>query len=336
MYRSVVAAAMTDHSRVRVVHLDPDGFADLDTERRLFERAFDDVRFAETPASGEEIGSRVDDADVLLTHYATVPAAAMAATGCSVVARYATGVDGIDVEAATERGVAVTNVPTYCDEEVGEHVLAMALSLLRSLPEGDARTAAGDWDWRALRPRTARECTFGCFAFGRKAAAAADRADAVGFDVIAHDPYVPDADLRSAGVDPVGFEELLAESDVLSLHAPLTEETEGRFDAAALDRLPDGAVLINTARGGLVDEAALLDALETGPLAGAGLDVLATEPPRRDNPLLDREDTIVTPHAAWYSEGALERVRERGTGNAIAALRGEAVEGVVNPAALAE
>lgn len=323
---------MREQQPVHIVHLDPNGFATLDVERTLLERELDDIVFEEISASGFAVAERVDSADILLTHYASVPVAALDATGCSVVARYATGVDGIDVEAATERGVAVTNVPTYCDSEVGEHVVALALSLLRSLPQGDAQTATGEWDWREIqRPRTAQGLTFGCYAFGKKAEAAADRAAALGFDVIAHDPYVDDSELDEAGVSPVSFDELIAASDVLSLHAPLTPETEGVIDAAQLERLPDHALLINTARGGLVDEPALVAALDDGTIAGAGLDVLATEPPRADNPLLGRSDTIVTPHSAWYSDEALERVRTQGTLHAVAALRGDVGEGVVNP-----
>jgi D-3-phosphoglycerate dehydrogenase len=330
----VRAGDMPIQRPIRVVHLDPEGFTDLDTERTIFQRELDSVIFEEVDASGESIGERVGEADVLLTHYATVPAEAMDSTGCSVIARYSTGVDGINVAAATDHGVAVTNVPTYCDEEVGEHVIALAISLVRSLPHADAHTATGGWEWQSLqRPRTAADLTFGCFAFGRKAMAAADRAAALGFEVIAHDPYIDERDIREAGVKPVTFEELLERSDVLSLHAPLTDETKGLFDADVLGCLPEDAILINTARGGLVDEGALVEALEDGPLSGAGLDVLAMEPPRSDNPLLDRDDTIVTPHTAWYSDGALKRVRTRGSENATAALQDEIVDGVVNPEA---
>ncbi|WP_375137285.1 MULTISPECIES: NAD(P)-dependent oxidoreductase [Halostella] len=176
--------------------------------------------------------------------------------------------------------------------------------------------------------------TFGCFAFGRKAAAAADRAATLGFNVVAHDPYVDDSDLRSRGIEPVSFDDLIGRSDVLSLHAPLTEETEGVINADQFERLPEDAILINTARGEIVDEDDLVEALDKGTLSGAGLDVLAVEPPQSENPLLGRDDTIVTPHAAWYSDEALERVRNRGTKNAIAALRGEATEGIVNPDSL--
>jgi D-3-phosphoglycerate dehydrogenase len=149
-----------------------------------------------------------------------------------------------------------------------------------------------------------------------------------------HDLRPSEEEIRDAKAEPVSFDELVEGSDVLSLNAPLTPETEARFDASVFDRMPEGSVLINTALGRLVDEAALVDALDDGPLGGARLDVLATEPPEPDNPLLHHPDTIVTPHAAWYSPGAVEQGSCRGSEIAAAAYRGEAVDGVVNPAAL--
>jgi len=325
---------MSSQNSVRVVHIDPGGFDDVTVERELFEQELDAVDFDAVDAEGEAIAEEVGRADVLLTHYAAVPEVVLDATGCSVVASYSTGVDNVDVDAATERGVAVTNVPEYCNEEVGEHTVTLALALLRGLPQYDAQTAAGGWDWSAVAPvRTAADLTFGFFAFGKKAGAAAERATALGFDVIAHDPYLSDEEVRAADAEPVSFDELVERSDVLSLHAPLTSETEALFDGDIFDRMPSNAVLINTARGQLVDEAALVDALDDGSLFGAALDVLAAEPPAEDNPLLDRSDTIVTPHAAWFSQGAVDRVRRRGTRIAAAAFRGEAVDGVVNPEA---
>jgi D-3-phosphoglycerate dehydrogenase len=326
---------MSSETPVRIVHIDPNGFSDVEIERSTLEAELGSITFETVDTSGEEIGEVVDAADILLTHYAAVPASAMDATGCSVITCYATGVDNVDVEAATERGIAVTNVPKYCDEEVGEHIVTLALALLRGLPQYEAHTADGGWDWRAADSvRTATTQTLGFFAFGRKARHAAAKADAFGFDVVAHDPYLSEEEIRDAGAEPVSFDELVEGSDVLSLNAPLTPETEERFDASVFERMPEGSILINTARGKLVDEDALLAALDDGPLRGAGLDVLATEPPAPDNPLLHHPDTIVTPHAAWFSPGAVERVRRRGSQIAAAAYRGEAVDGVVNPEAL--
>lgn len=326
---------MASENDVRVVHIDPGGFDDVRIERSTVAAELGSVTFETVDTSGGAIAEDVGAADIILTHYAAVPASAMDATGCSVVTCYATGVDNVDVEAATERGIPVTNVPKYCDEEVGEHIVTLTLALRRGLPKYEAHTGNGGWDWRAADAvHTASTQTLGFFAFGRKARVAASKADAFGFDIVAHDPYLSPEEIRDAGAEPVSFDELVEESDVLSLNAPLTPETEARFDASVFDRMPEGSILINTARGKLIDESALLDALDDGPLSGAGLDVLATEPPESDNPLLQHSDTIVTPHAAWYSPGAVERVRRRGSQIAAAAYEGDAVDGVVNPEAL--
>ena len=326
---------MASDRGVRIVHIDPDGFEDVTIEQSTLSAELGSITFETVDTSGETIAKDVGAADIILTHYAAVPASAMDATGCSVVTCYATGVDNVDVEAATERGIAVTNVPKYCDEEVGEHIVTLALALRRGLPQYETHTEDGGWDWRAADAvHTASTQTVGFFAFGRKARVAASKADTFGFDVVAHDPYLSEEAVRDAGAEPVSFDELVEGSDILSLNAPLTPETEARFDASVFDRMPEGSVLINTARGRLVDEAALIDALDDGPLSGAGLDVLATEPPEPDNPLLHHPDTIVTPHAAWYSPGAVEQVRRRGSEIAAAAYGGDAVDGVVNPAAL--
>ncbi|MFB6220925.1 MAG: C-terminal binding protein [Halolamina sp.] len=310
---------------VRIRHFAPDYFGDVRLEREVFERELGNVTML---TAGSVDGS----AEILATFGSPVDGDLLEETGCSVVASYTTGVDHVDVEVATERGVRVCRVPEYCDREVGEHVLATTLALTRGLPQYDAETAAGGWDWTVANPlRTFDELTIGLLAFGRKARVVANLAAPLGFEVVAHDPYVDDEEIVAAGVEPVGFGELVERADVLSLHAPLTRETRGIIDADALGQLPDGAVLVNAARGELVDESALVDALENGSLAGAGLDVFDKEPPGRDNPLRTREDVIVTPHVAWNSEGAKERVRIRGSEIAAAAYRGEAVDGVVNP-----
>jgi len=323
---------MTDS--IRAVHLDPEVFGDATEELAVFRRTFDDAT-VELLWDADDVAGRLDRADVLATAGSPVTAETMDAADPAVVAVYQTGVDNVDVAAATERGIAVTRVPEYCNREVGEHTFTLAVALLRGLPRYAAETEGGGWDWRVANPLyTWDELAFGFLAFGRKARATADLASAVGFDLLAHDPYMDDEEVRAAGATPVSFEDLLAGSDVLSVHAPLTPETEGMLDAGAFARMPENAVLVNTSRGAVVDEAALVDALDDGPLAGAGLDVLAEEPPDPDHPLLGRDDVIVTPHAAWNSEGAAKRLRVRGTEIAVAAYQGRAVEGVVNPEVL--
>jgi D-3-phosphoglycerate dehydrogenase len=319
---------------VHMLHLAPGYFDDVETERTVLSRAFDDVRIYEH--GGDLAASLTDpvEVDVIATFDTPVDRELLEATDASVVAVYATGIDWVDVEAASELGVAVTRVPEYCDREVGEHVLSLALALLRGLPQYDAATSRRDWDWSIANPlRAFSELTFGFLAFGRKARSAAALAGPLGFDLVAHDPYVDDADIRAEGVTPVGMDTLLERADVLSVHLPLTDETESLLNEDAFDRLPDGAVLVNAGRGAVINETALLQALEEGSLAAAGLDVLAEEPPDSGNPLLGRTDTIVTPHVAWNSEEAIERVRARGTEYAIGALRGERSEAVVNPCA---
>lgn len=320
---------------VRVVHLDADGFGDVSVERAAFEAAFDDVTFDVLDDDGGDLAGAVGRADVLLTHYTEIDAAAMAAIRPEVIVRYATGFDGIDLEAATRLGIRVTRVPEYCDAEVADHVLALALALWRRLPQYDAHVARGGWEWRHAAPgRRFADATFGFLGFGRKARAAAQRARALGCGLLAYDPHLDAARIAEWGAEPVALDDLFRRADVLSIHAPLTPDTERLVDARALGLLPRGAIVVNTARGRIVDEAALAAALDAGHLAGAGLDVLSEEPPPADHPLLGRDDIIVTPHAAWYSEQAERQCRELGTRFAIEALRGLESEGLVNPEAL--
>lgn len=321
---------MTDG--VRVVHLGPEVFRDVEEETTVFERAFEDVSVELLWEDGTDDLDQLGPIDFLLTAGSPVGAEMMDVADPAVIAVYQTGFDNVDVAAATERGIAVTRVPKYCDREVGEHTLTLALALLRGLPKYSAETRNGGWDWRVANPLyTWDQLTFGFLAFGRKARATATLASALDFDLLAYDPYLDDDEIRDAGPTPVGFESLLAETDVLSVHVPLTPETEGIIDGEAFSRMKDGAVIVNTSRGGVIDEPALVDSLENGPLAGAALDVLAEEPPESDHPLLHRDDVIVTPHAAWNSEGAAQRLRRQGTEKAIAAYRGQKVDGVVNP-----
>lgn len=325
------------HDRpIRVVHIDPAGFGDVTVERAVFEAAFPDVIFDSMEVEPEDLATAVGKADVLLAHYKRIDRPALDAIAPSVVVYYATGVDGIDLDLATARGIGVTNVPTYCDHEVADHVLAMALALLRGLPQYDADAGRGGWNWRLVAPRRRfADCTFGFLGFGRKARATAERAMALGCRALAHDPHMSADAVTAAGAEPVDFDTLFRGSDVLSIHVPLTDQTERMVDARALALLPAGAVVVNSARGAVLDEPALVAALDSGQLGGAGLDVLTREPPDPDHPLLGRDDVIVTPHAAWYSVDAEQRVRELGSHYGIAVYRGEACAGLVNPEALA-
>ncbi|GAB6879723.1 C-terminal binding protein [Halorubrum gandharaense] len=281
-------------------------------------------------------GPDAEPAAAVVTDIKTpVPAAAVDALDLDIVVRSAVGVGNIDVAAADEHGAVVANVPGYCTDEVATHAVGLLLDCLRSLKPYDDAVADGDWSWQDGRPiRRLRGATVGLVSFGPIARRAAEQLSGFGVELLAYDPYV-DADEMAAatadGVEKVGFDELFARADHVSVHAPLTEETRGMVDADALAALAPDSVLVNTGRGPVVDEDALLSALEDDDgLKAAGLDVLAEEPPD-DNPLVGRPDTVVTPHAAWYSEDAREEVNRRGADAVAAVLNGEVPDDRVDP-----
>lgn len=224
-----------------------------------------------------------------------------------IIGRAGVGLDAIDLDAARERGIGVFHTPDYCVDEVATHTLALALAMNRKLVQGDAVVRA-DWsDWRALAPvLPLAEQTVGIVGVGRIGQAVAARFAPFVRELLAYDPW---SDAELPGVRRVGeLGELLAGSDVVSLHLPLTDDTRAMIDAPALARMKPSALLVNVSRGGLIDEAALAQALHDGALAGAGLDVLGTEPPLADHPLLNAPNVLLSPHFAWYSTGSEKRV----------------------------
>ncbi|MEF8852709.1 MAG: C-terminal binding protein [Haloarculaceae archaeon] len=248
-----------------------------------------------------------------------------------VVARAGVGIDNIDVGAAAERGVVVTNVPDYCTDEVATHTVAFALACARSLGQYDRDVRAGGWDFRAGgEVHRVQGATVGFLSFGPIARRV--REQLRGFDVtaLAHDPYVDAGEMADHDVEKVPYEGLLDRSAVLSVNAPLTDETRNMVDADAFARLPDHAVVVNTGRGGVVDEDALVAALDAGEIAAAGLDVLAEEPPT-DSPLFDRDDVFLSPHAAWYSVEARRDLNESVAANLRAVANGETPPDRIDP-----
>jgi D-3-phosphoglycerate dehydrogenase len=219
------------------------------------------------------------------------------------------GVDTIDVEAATRLGIAVANVGNYCADDVAEHALALALSLVRRLPLADSQVRSGQWDRRAVAPvRRFTSLTLGVIGCGAIGSSLAKRWLALGGRVVAYDPYnEPPAGVEAAE----SLEALLPLADVLSLHTGLTEETRGMIGAEQLALLPEGAVFVNASRGEVVDSAALVEALGSQRLGGAGLDVWDPEPIPADSPVLSLPNVVVTPHYAGYSEESFDDLRER-------------------------
>ena len=256
----------------------------------------------------------------ILTCWAPVSAAAIAKTApLRVVARMGVGLDNIAVTAATERGVLVTNVPDYCVEEVSDHAVALVLAWTRGLVAADREVRAGRWDPAGARPRRLSTLTCGVVGFGRIGRATAGKLSALGARVVVSDPHPP-AD--TGGVPFFGLDELLARSNVVVLHAPLTDGTRHLIGPRELALMPSGALLVNVSRGGLVDTAAVVASLQAGHLGGAGLDVLEEEPSVPAE-LLAHPCVVITPHIAFSSDASVAELRRSAAQEVVRVLRGE-------------
>jgi D-3-phosphoglycerate dehydrogenase / 2-oxoglutarate reductase len=248
-----------------------------------------------------------------------------------VVATCSVGFDHVDVDGAQRRGVWVCNVPDYCVEEVADHALALVLSLLRGVVVLDREVRAGGWDWKAAGElRRIRGTRLGVVGLGRTGRALVERASALGFEVWGTDPALADDGIAAVGARPAPLRELLAACQAVSLHVALTPETERLVGAEELALMPDGAVLVDTARPQLVDLEALRRELESGRLGGAALDVIPVEPPTAEHPAPAWPRLIVTPHVAWYSAEAEEACYKRAVLSVRAVLEGRVPDGAVN------
>jgi D-3-phosphoglycerate dehydrogenase / 2-oxoglutarate reductase len=276
------------------------------------------------PWSGDDVVALVSFAPVTGEDLDRLPA-------LRVVSTPSVGFDHVDVGAATARGIWVCNVPDYCIEEMADHALALLLALVRGVVELDRDVRVGAWDYEAAGPlRRIGDVRLGVIGFGRIGRALADRAQALGMEVCAHDPLVRDDQIAGTGARPAMLDDLLRSSDAISVHAPLTEETRGLLGPRELELLPDGAFLVNVSRGALVDTEAMLAALASGRLGGAALDVLDVEPPTPDLPAPVAPRLIVTPHAGWYSERAEAEVLRRAAEAVRDVLAGERPANPVN------
>jgi D-3-phosphoglycerate dehydrogenase / 2-oxoglutarate reductase len=275
----------------------------------------------DTPEAYATIGA----ADALMVTTHRVPADLIAAMErCRVISRAGTGLDAIDIPAATARGIWVAYVPDYSVDEVSSHAIALLLAHARGIPRLIEAARAGNWSNQSVVPlRRLRGQTLGLFGFGRIGQMVGAKAKGLGMEVQAHDRFMSPDQIAAAGACPVDWETLLCTSDYLSLHAPLTADTQKVINAQSLALMKPSAVLINTARGGLIDEQALDAALQAGGLTAAALDVLTVEPPAPDHPLLHNPRAMVTPHSAWYSEDANHDVRVRASEEVVRVLRGE-------------
>lgn len=294
----------------RVVVTDS-GFEDLDRERRAAENrgASFEARQCRT---AEEVRDAVAGAAVAVVQFAPVDGLALAglSPGARLI-RYGVGFDNIDVAAARARGHDVAYVPDYCAGEVADHTAAMALALLRGLPVLDSQVRDGGWGVLKATPAIAAggDVTVGFLGLGRIGQATLARLRGFGFDFVVDDPRIDERTAADLGLSRVSRAELLGRSDVVILHLPLSDATHHVLDAEALAAMKPGALLVNTARGGLIDEAALARALEQGHLGGAALDVFETEPLPADSPLRSAPRLLLSPHASWYSRTAIARLQ---------------------------
>lgn len=285
-----------------------------------------------TSAPEEDLLKSVEDADAVITCYTEITGNVIAAMKkCKIIAKTGIGVNNIDLDAATARGIIVTNVPDYCIDEVSDHALALLMALARKIPFLDNTVKKGNWSFDEHRPmyRLAGK-TLGLVGYGRIAQQLAEKVRPLKISTVAYDPFISLEVMLQSGVKKVGLEELLTESDFVSLHAPLNQQTSGLIDDQALSLMKPTAFLINTSRGPLIDEAALYRALKEKKIAGAGLDVLVTEKYDPANQLFSVDRIIMTAHAAFYSVEATQELRDKVINEVTRVLTGQAPNYQVN------
>jgi D-3-phosphoglycerate dehydrogenase len=309
-------------------------FPNLEPARAVLSKVGAELRLAKgsTPEAILEVGRAADGA--LVTYAKITEEMIRQMTRCRVISRFGIGVDNVDIPAATRAGIVVTRVPDYCIDEVSDHAVAMLLAVVRKIPLANARTQSGTWEMPAVVPiHRLRGSVLGLVGFGRIPQLVAPKAKAFGIQVIAFDPYLPETVFQREGVRRVEFDELVKLSDYISIHTPLMPETHHLFNADVFSRMKTTAYLVNTARGPIVDEAALAIALDRKQLAGAALDVMEKEPPS-GSPLLGRNNVILTPHTSFYSEESLVELQTKAAEEVVRVLTGQKPVNPVNPEAL--
>jgi C-terminal binding protein len=315
----------------------------LETERRVLGEIAEIV--ALDASSEEELVGRIEEADaIMMYHTVSITEKTISRLKhCKIIVRCGVGYDNVDWKLARAKGIAVANVPDYGTEEVADSAIGLTLALARgiSLFNSRLRDGQGEWLYKQAQPIwRLRDRVFGIIGLGRIGGATALRAKALGMDVVFYDPFVPDGRDKSLGVRRVEtLDELLAEAHVISMHCPLTKDTNHMINAGSIAKMKRGSFLVNTARGGVVDTTAIPDAIASGQLAGAGIDVLEQEPPPPDDPLIVAwrnpnhpayHRLIVNPHTAFYCEEGLLDMRSKGTEACRRALLGMPLRNVVN------
>ncbi|WP_291297434.1 C-terminal binding protein [Elioraea sp.] len=306
----------------RVVILD-DGYADYEAEAAVLATMGAELLLRPCRGDAAKAAAEMAEADAVMVRETQIDAAAIAGTKARVIVRYGVGYDNIDIAAAAARGIPVCNVPDYGIEEVSDHALALMLAAIRRIAEADRRVRAQGWGVPMDRKvHRIRGGTLGLVGYGRIGAAFHRKAAALGFArVLVHDPFLKSP---PEGAELVSLDAIAREADAISLHAPATNATRHIIGRAFLAQVKPNAVLVNTARGALVDEDALAAALAEGRLLAAGLDVFESEPLRRDSRLRGLDNVVLTDHAAWYSEQAIADLQRKAAEEVARVLRGEA------------
>ena len=299
-------------------------FPSLDPAKEALARLNPTYRMSKS-VNADDIVAVARDADAVLVTYAKLTREVLTQfTRCKAIGRFGLGVDNIDLVTAKEKGIAVNYVPDYCIREVSDHAMALLLALIRKIPLSNKLVQNGRWEMPAVVPiRRIEGTVLGLVGFGHIPRLVAPKAQAFGIKVIAYDPYAKPEIFRAAGVEGVDFDTLLKTSDYVSMHAPLLPATRGMMNAAAFAKMKKGAYIVNTARGPLIDEPALIAALDSGQVGGAGLDVVTAEPLAKNSPLLGRDNVIISPHTGFYSIEALEELQTKCAADVARVLSGE-------------
>jgi D-3-phosphoglycerate dehydrogenase len=327
--RSTHIGAGDPGSRYAVTIVDCD-HASVDIEKAVLADICAEVPWLHCKTEDEVIASCADSAGLIIMYAPMTRRVLQHLPKCKVIARYGVGVDTVDLAAAAELGIIVSNVPDYGTHEVSDHALGMMLCLTRKIAYASSLVKAGQWDFRLMRPIHRHQIqSVGILGIGRIGSAMAHKSHALGMKVLAHDPFV-DPGSRPDYVEFVSLEDLLQHSDVVSVHCPLNDSTRYLLDEARLRLMKPTAFLINTARGSIVDEAALNTLLENKLLAGAALDVLSHEPGSAVHPLFKHDNFLVSPHMAWHSEESAQELKRKAAEEVRRVLTGSAPKYQVN------
>lgn len=308
-------------------------YQDVEKERKILEAAGIDLDERQCRTEQALIDA-CREADGVIVQYCTITERVIRAMECCrVIIKYGIGVNNIDVDAASAKGIYVCNVPDYGVDEVSNHAIAMMLALSRGLKPLNESLTCGAWGYGPVVPlHRMTGSTLGLVGLGRIPSLVAKKMAGFGLRILAYDPFARPEYARRLGVELVEFDTLVAESDYISIHCPLTPQTRGMFGPEAFRRMKSTAILVNTARGPVIQQQALVEALRTGELAGAGLDVYEQEPLPKDSPLLHMPNLICTPHCAWYTEEAVMAVQEKAAQEAANVLTGHTPWHAVNAA----